>query len=306
MLKARPVSVSLGWLALVVVACGGCERSTAPALSFNRGNAEDIRRLLQQGSKGAGEAAVAATAEPDGWSTLKGRFTLNGTPPPRAPLTVDKDLSVCAPPGMRTLDESVVTGPGGGIQNVLIYLTTPIPTDNPKWLHESYEPQRNAEVPFDQKNCVFLSHVGSMWVAQRLKVLNSDPVGHNTNLDSKRGAKGENFLVAANSFAYYEPGKASPAPFPVSCSIHPWMKAWMMVCESPYFAVTGEDGSFEIQNLPAGVPLEFRVWQEKLTFVQQVTVDGSPAKWNRGRYSVTLTKDAPKEMSVVLEGGLFN
>jgi hypothetical protein len=284
----------------------GCARDTAPALAYNRSNAEEIRRLMQQGAKKAGEGAPAAsTAEPDGWSHLTGRFILNGSPPPRAPVNVTKDPEVCAPPGQQVLTESVVIGPGNGIKNVLIYLVTPVPSDNPKWVHESYAAARNAEVLFDQKNCVFLSHVGVMWVTQRLKVLNSDPVGHNTNLDSKRGAKAENFLVPAHGSAPYEPGRSSPAPFPVSCSIHPWMSAWMMVCDSPYFAVTADDGSFAIRNVPSGVPLEFRVWQESAGYVQQVTVNGQAQKWSRGRFPLSLAKDEERKMEVTLDAGVF-
>jgi hypothetical protein len=220
-------------------------------------------------------------------------------------LNITKDPEVCAPPGQQTLSESVVIGPGNGIKNVLIYLATPLPSDNPKWLHESYAAERSTEVLFDQKNCVFLSHVAGMWVTQRLKVLNSDPVGHNTNLDSKRGAKADNFTVPALRSAYYDPGRPSPAPFPVSCSIHPWMNAWMMVCDSPYFAVTADDGSFAIRNLPSGVPLELRVWQESAGYVQQVMVNGEAQKWSRGRFPLSLARDEERKLEVTVDAGVF-
>jgi hypothetical protein len=152
---------------------------------------------------------------------------------------------------------------------------------------------------------VFLSHVAAMRATQTMKVLNSDPVGHNTNLDSKRGAAPANILIAANGSQLYSPGKASPAPFSVSCSIHPWMKAWLMVCDSPYFAVTQEDGSFEIPNLPAGVPLEFRAWQEQVTYLQTVSVDGQPAKWSKGKFTQTLNADEVKEFNVTIDAAVF-
>ena len=95
-------------------------------------------------------------------------------------------------------------------------------------------------------------------------MLNSDPVGHNTNIAGGGTAATINATIpAAKSYAMYEPGGESPEPFAVSCSIHPWMSAQMIVRDSPYFAVTKPDGTFEIANVPAGVPLEFRVWQEK-------------------------------------------
>ena len=267
----------------------GCKRASAPALAYNESSAIELRKLLQSGPKAGDAAATASTVEPVGWGTLKGKFALNGAAPPRPPLNADKDMQVCAPGGNQPLSETVVIGPGNGIKNVLIYLSTAIPLDNPKWEHESYASTKSGEVLFDQKNCVFMTHVAAMRATQTMKVLNSDPVGHNTNLDSKRGAAAANMLVAANGSMAYVPIKASPAPFSVSCSIHPWMKAWLMVCDSPYFAVTNEDGVFEIPNLPAGVPLEFRVWQEKVTFLQNVSVDGQATKWSKGKFPLTLS-----------------
>jgi hypothetical protein len=43
--------------------------------------------------------------------------------------------------------------------------------------------------------------------------------------------------------------------------MHPWMKAWRMVVDHPYFAVTDAKGDFEIKNAPAGTQ-KVVVWQE--------------------------------------------
>ena len=45
-------------------------------------------------------------------------------------------------------------------------------------------------------------------------------------------------------------------PATVSCSIHPWMRGYMLPRKDKYFAVTKPDGSFEISNLPAGEDVE--------------------------------------------------
>jgi hypothetical protein len=39
---------------------------------------------------------------------------------------------------------------------------------------------------------------------------------------------------------------------PFSCDIHPWMKAWVSVRDTPWFAVSGEDGAFTIGGVPPG------------------------------------------------------
>ena len=278
----------------------GCARKLPPVVSVDNSTLAAARTALEEGVASAGAAGPVTLAKPTGWGTLFGKFTLNGAAPPPSPLTVDKDVSVCAPGGKQMLDEGVVVGPGNGLQNVLIYVSSPIPVDDPAWIHESYAAASGERI-FDQKNCRFLTHVMAMRSNEHLKVLNSDSVGHNTNFASKRGAKAQDVLIPGGGAASYEPGAASPAPFGVSCAIHPWMKAWMMVCDSPYFAVTKEDGAFEIANMPAGVELELRVWQEKVTFVSTATVNGAPAKWSKGKFKLNLNPDERREMNAVID-----
>jgi hypothetical protein len=39
---------------------------------------------------------------------------------------------------------------------------------------------------------------------------------------------------------------------PVRCGRHPWMSAFINVSPTPFFAVSGADGKFELKGLPAG------------------------------------------------------
>src|SRR5262249_44580052 len=110
----------------------------------------------------------------------------------------------------------------------------------------------------------------------------------------------------SGSYSMYLPGGESPEPFGVACSIHPWMSARMIVRDSPYFAVTKSDGSFEIKNVPAGVPLEFRVWQGKGGYLQDVTVNGKAEKWAKGRLKLTFQPEESKALDVTVEAGAFS
>jgi hypothetical protein len=309
--RSSPLGRDVRGLAALAVAgliLAGCERPLPPAQQVVPSNVVALRAVLGA-AKAEGSAPAAPTAaEPTGWATLKGHFRIEGEPPPRRPLTVDKDVEVCAPGGRQVLSERlVVDSASGGIKDVVVYLTGParFPVGDPKWEHPDYAATREATLEFDQKNCIFLTHVLAMRSQQKLKILNSDPVGHNTNIKGIGGAASINATIPVNAYAMYSPGGESSEPFDVSCSIHPWMSAWMIVRHSPYFAVSRPDGSFEIANLPAGVELEFRVWQEASKFLQDVKVNAQPAKWNKGRFKLTLQPDETRELEVVVPASAF-
>lgn len=284
-------------LASLVVLCG-CPRPQVNAVRVNPDNALAIRKALGEG-KAAAAAGGAEAARPTGWATIRGKFTLDGPAPPRAPVSITKDMQICAPGGKQVLSEELVVYADGGIKDVVIYLTTKIPLDDPAFVHPDYTATKDAEAVFDQKQCVFLSHVFAARTTQKIVLKNSDPVGHNTNIVGK-GSSSLNVTIAENDTTGYVPGKESPEPFDVSCSVHPWMSAKMLIRDTPYFAVTKPDGSFEIKNVPAGVPLVFRIWQERLKFIQGGKLNDADAKWPRKGYAVTLEPDQVLDMNLVI------
>jgi hypothetical protein len=139
----------------------------------------------------------------------------------------------------------------------------------------------------------------AMQTSQKLRALNSDPVGHNLKVASF------NQTIPSGGFAIYQPLKEERSPVEMNCSIHPWMKAWMITRDNGYFAVTQPDGSFEIPNLPAGVVLDLRVWQERSKAVTQAVVNGENTKWSKGRMSLTLDPDQDLNLDIVLDSTLF-
>lgn len=288
----------------------GCARPVAENPHVVASNVVSLKQAFGAGAAAAGPAATAVAAEPTGWSTLKGKFVLAGAAPARSPLKVDKDQTVCAPGGKTVLDEELVVDASGGIKDVAIFVTTKIPANDPKWEHPDFAAKATAvnELPFDQEKCVFLSHLFIMRSTQTLTIKNSDDVGHNTSINPSAGSKAAsaNILLPAKSSSTYKPVGESSVPNSVSCSIHPWMSALLLTRNNPYYAVSAADGTFEIPNVPAGVELEFAVWQQKAGSLTKVTVqEGSGAAaeqaWKRGRFKRTLTADQPLEMTVTLD-----
>ncbi|HJQ80168.1 MAG TPA: hypothetical protein VJ828_09445 [Lacipirellulaceae bacterium] len=283
------------------MALAGCGRQADLGPVANIESAKAIRKVLAAGSAGGEETAVAASTG-TGWATLRGQFVYDGTPPQRQPYNVTKEHNICAPGGQAPLQEKlVVDQDSGGIQNVAIYLR------EASRVHDSAQPKTES-VEFDQKECVFLTHVMPISVGQPIQIKNSDSTGHNTKIEGR--ANTFNQTIPAGGSIPFTPQREETAPAPVSCSIHPWMSAYLFPRKNGYVAVTDAEGHFEIANLPAGEPLELQVWHESgaapgLGLVG-ATPDAPDVKWsNRGRVSITLQPGEEKDIKVVVPPGAF-
>lgn len=282
----------------------GCNQSAPATPAPDLTRAVAIRAAMGGGAASeSSDGGLASGPQPTGWATLKGTFKVTGEVPPRFKLKVDKDTEVCAPAGLEVLGEDLIVASDGGLKNVVVYLTSSLPAEEP-WTHSSQAPGKTDQVEFDQQQCVFTSHVLAFQATQPLLLKNSDPVGHNAKLDAKVNNT-FNQIIPADASAVYQPTAEEAAPFPVACSIHPWMSAWLLIRSNGYFAVTDENGSFEIANLPAGIELEFRAWQEKASFLANVTLNGNQAEWKKGRFTVKLEPGAETAMDVAITAEEF-
>lgn len=211
--------------------------------------------------------AVGTSAEAQ-WGDVKGRVVLSG-PAPEMKLLVKmgdasvKDAAVCAAQNVPN-EELVVDPETKGIANVVVYLPKAPAKINPE-----LKPDPVMTVLYDQKGCRFLPHVAMVQAGQKVQVINSDAVAHNTRGSPVRN-QGFNIIISPNDNKGIEiPLKvAESVPMQIGCDIHPWMRGWWVVTDHPYAAVTAADGTFSIKGLPAGEH-EFRVWQEKVGYVER-------------------------------------
>jgi hypothetical protein len=116
-------------------------------------------------------------------------------------------------------------------------------------------------VTLDQRGCLYAPRVLGMQTGQALQVRNSDPLLHNVHSLSTRG----------NTFNVSQPQagmvhtlrlKYPDVIMRIKCDIHSWMTAYVGVEPHPYFAVSGENGSFRIAGVPAG-RYSIRAWHER-------------------------------------------
>ncbi|WP_165220823.1 hypothetical protein [Aquisphaera insulae] len=205
-------------------------------------------------------AASAAPVKAEGFGTLKGQVVFAGDPPPSKVLfekgKAAKDPDVCAKDAPLLSEALVVDSGSKGVKNVLVYITKPTAVSD-----DAKKAAASANVVFDQSKCIFEPHVLGLMAGVPITIKSSDPVQH--NVDSKLKNNGFNNILAAGAKQPYTPTAAERMPGEVICDIHSWMRAWWMVFDHPYFAVTDAKGNFEIKNVPAGTQ-KIVVWQESL------------------------------------------
>jgi hypothetical protein len=284
------INDSIAISVLVVVMAAGCDRHVNLGPVADASNVDAIRKAFTSG-KAAGAQKKAGPVG-TGWATLRGQFVYTGEKPQMPPYEVNKETEFCTINGVAPKKETLLVDDGSkGIKNVVVFLR------EASRVNDSAKPKTDTVV-FDQKTCVFLTHVLGITVGEKLQIKNSDPTGHNTNI----AAWGYNPTVAAGASADYTVQKDMSQPNPVKCGIHSWMTAYILARKDGYFAVTDKDGKFEIANLPADEPIELQVWHESGAApgngLVGTTSDGD-VKWtNRGRMTLVLKKDQPREIKV--------
>jgi hypothetical protein len=88
---------------------------------------------------------------------------------------------------------------------------------------------------------------------QTLLVKNDSPVTHNYRyLGVTRINPGASVAMNKETTLEIKDLKAQDRPIMVNCDLHKWMHGAIFVFDHPYFAITDEDGNFEIPNAPAG------------------------------------------------------
>ncbi|REK40712.1 MAG: hypothetical protein DWQ46_15865 [Planctomycetota bacterium] len=287
---------------IAIAMLAGCSDTSPPSIVPQQEVAAKIRLAISEAGSGESDDEGAVEAVRTGWATIKGRFLVEGTAPTPGRLTVNRDQEACAPGGEAPLDPSIKVAADGSLANVVVYIRG-LSGEN---VHESAATPASDTVEFDQKQCVFLTHVCPLQVGQTLLILNSDSVGHNTKIGTRANPE-INVTLSVGDKATFVPHKPEKVPAPVVCSIHPWMKAYVFPRATGYVSVSGEDGTFEIKNVPAGIDLSVQVWHETLKKFEKIDVNGEQVTWKRGavKLGTPLEPDEVRELTVKIPAKLF-
>jgi len=182
--------------------------------------------------------------------TLVGKAVVGGEYQLASRRTMDADALILA-------QRSVVVSDKGGIANVAVSVEN---------VPGSFEP-REASPELDQKEKTFVPHVLPVVRGHSVDFVNSDQILHNIH-----AYQGDTTL-----FNTAMPFQGQRLPFEIQeeagelevvCDVHKHMRAWIVVRDNPFFAVSKETGLFSIEGVPAGT-YTVRAWHEVFGELEQ-------------------------------------
>jgi plastocyanin len=183
-----------------------------------------------------------AAAPPADAGMIQGTISFKGRAPERVRIDMAADPA-CAM-GAENDAEQIVASKGR-LANVYIYIkagATP-----------SQAPANTPPVVMDQKGCRYTPHVIALQQGGTVEFRNSDPTTHNVHtMPGMPGNKGFDVSQMPMGQAQVRRFGQAETMIPLRCNNHPWMNAFVNVADTPFFAVSGADGSFSISGLPPG------------------------------------------------------
>lgn len=184
-----------------------------------------------------------AKIDPATAGTITGRVLFSGKAPVMPAIDMASNPQCERQHKTPVRGETVVVNPNGTLRYVYVHIKDGLTPGH--WA----PPETSAHL--DQDGCVYAPHVQGMMEGQNLEILNNDPVNHNVHAECEKNSA---WNVSQPPRAEHRNAKFDVAEtlFPVTCSVHPWMRAYIAVSAHPFFAVTGQDGSFSLNGVPPG------------------------------------------------------
>jgi plastocyanin len=183
-------------------------------------------------------AAAATPIDPATAASVSGTVSFDGTAPKAAKIDMSQDAA-CK--GTNTAETLVVDG--GKLANVFVYVKDGLGD-------RTFDVPKEAAT-IDQKGCRYHPHVLGVMAGQNIEIRNDDETTHNIHPTPKDNREW-NESQPPKSPAIEKDFAREEIMLPVKCNQHPWMKMYVNVVKSPFYAVTGADGKYEIKGLPPG------------------------------------------------------
>ena len=197
--------------------------------------------------------------------SITGKVVLAGPVPALKKLDVTIDQYIC---GNEKEPQDLQLSPHKEIRYAVVWVENPPP--KAPW------PGHDAKVEMDQKACDFIPRVVLIPAGGTVDFLNNDRLLHNIHAVPKLNVSFNRTQPKSRTIPVTF---AKPEIVRIDCDLHSWMRGWVVVMAHPFYAVTGPDGQFTIDHLPAG-KYTLHVWHERLGDVSATVdvTDKAPAR----------------------------
>ena len=184
---------------------------------------------------------------------ITGKIPFEGTAPVSEPMAMDADpnCQMMHPVGVSADD--VIVNPNGTLKNVFVYVKEGLGD-------QTFEAPKEPVV-FNQEGCQYHPKVFGIQVGQPIEIINSDNTLHNVHAMPAKSPQ-FNLGMPIQGMKLKKTFTAPEVMVKIKCEVHPWMAAYAGVLNHPFFGVSGDDGTFEIKNLPPGQYV-IEAWHEK-------------------------------------------
>ena len=214
------------------------------------------------------DPSISQTEATPDTATIIGTVKFEGEAPFRRAINFGANLDCKHLHDGKVHYEDVVINQNDTLKDTLVYVR-----GKPKG---DYKPLTKPVV-VDQVGCIFIPHVAAVMVGQPMEFLNSDPALHNIRTESKKQTP-FNISQPNKGMKYTHQFEAAEIGIPLRCDVHHWMVAYAHVLSHPFYAVTGEKGTFKIQGL-APRTYNIEAWHSKLgAQKQKVTLAAGETK----------------------------
>lgn len=258
---ALRVSLALAASLLLATACAGGDVSGKPARGAGAAGGD---RVVEESAgevviaPPSGKYVVANVAAP---GSVSGTVSFASPPAPGAPIATGADSASC---GATIPDESIQLQ-GNAVAGAVVWLDgvrtgKPLPVD------------RRMELELDQ--CRLKPRVQAMVVGGAVNLIAHDPFRAHLRFvaGGESASRATALLGGDEQVIPTELPARAPGMVIVRDSTRKWPRAYLAVFDHPYYAVTGADGSFKLDGVPAGT-YTLHAWHERAKPTEQkVTV----------------------------------
>jgi len=226
--------------------------------------------------------------------TIRGIVRLVGDASKAGTMEITKDDKIC---GRRKPSPRLTVGKNKGVQNAVVCLEE---------ISQGKKTPGKEKFVLDQRKCEYVPHVMILPAGAQMEIVNSDPILHNVHAYDLTSESRTAFNIAQPIKGQRTPIKTTQLKAPglmlETCDAgHPWMSAYVIVADHPYYAVTDANGKFVLSDVPPG-SYKLKMWHEGVVAVRTELEHEKPKKYYfEEPYEITKEVAVPPKGDVAVD-----